>query len=428
MLRAGADLGMHNSRRWRRMALAVLALVSLGGCVVNETRPQPKLQAVQAKQQIPEAELLDVSIRAFDPNIPAAIADNEEALDKRRIYPDIRKAEARLLPARLKTTLESSGQWGAVRVVPEGVKFVDVLVTGRIIESSGARLELEIDAVDATGRVWIKDKTYVGDADLGSYRTDAAMRARDPFQNVYVQIANDLLSARDLLAGNERREIRRVAQLRFAEDLDPRSFAGYLQADSAGRLRIARLPATDDPALLRIERIRERDAAVVDTLDGYNEQLSEGLFESYAGYRRTSREAIEKEDKARAQATTRTVLGAAAVLASIFVSSQCGSTDYNCQRIEDAVRYGGGAGGVAAVMSGIRKFADAKTAAQEVKELASSFESEAGAQVIEVEGRSLKLTGTAEEQYREWRRLLADLYREETGRSAASAPTSNPGS
>jgi hypothetical protein len=122
------------------------------------------------------------------------------------------------------------------------------------------------------------------------------------------------------------------------------------------------------------------------------------------------------------------VLGAAAVLASIFVSSQCGSTDYNCQRIEDAVRYGGGAGGVAAVMSGIRKFADAKTAAQEVKELASSFESEAGAQVIEVEGRSLKLTGTAEEQYREWRRLLADLYREETGRSAAPVPASNPGS
>lgn len=428
MLRAGADLEMRDSRRWPLMALAMLALVSLGGCVVNETRPQPKLQAVQAKQQISEAELLDVSIRAFDPNIPAAIADNEEALDKRRIYPDIRKAEARLLPARLKTTLESSGQWGAVRVVPEGVKFVDVLVTGRIIESSGARLELEIDAVDATGRIWLKDKTYVGDADLGSYRTDAALRARDPFQNVYVQIANDLLSARDLLAGNDRREIRRVAQLRFAEDLDPRSFNGYLQSDSTGRLRVARLPATDDPALSRIERIRERDAAVVDTLDGYNEQLSEGLFESYAGYRRTSREAIEKEDKARAQATTRTVLGAAAVLASIFVSSQCGSTDYNCQRIEDAVRYGGGAGGVAAVMSGIRKFADAKTAAQEVKELASSFESEAGAQVIEVEGRSLKLTGTAEEQYREWRRLLADLYREETGRSAAPVPASNPGS
>lgn len=427
MLREEADHGRRRARQLSLLALATFVFFLLGGCVVNEIRPPPKLQAIQAKQQIPEAELLDIGIRAFDPNIPAAIADNEEALDKRRIYPDIRNAEARLLPARLKSTLESSGQWGAVRVVPESVKFVDVLVTGRIIQSTGARLELEIDAVDSTGRVWIKDKTYVGDADLGSYRTDAAMRARDAFQNVYVQIANDLLTARDLLGSSERREIRTVAQLRFAQDLDPRSFEGYLLADRAGRQRLTRLPATDDPALSRIERIRERDAAVVDTLDGYNEQFSEGLFESYAGYRRTSREAIEKEDKARAQATTRTALGAAAVLASIFVSSQCGSADYNCQRIEDAVRYGGGVGGIAAVMSGIKKFADAKAAAQEVKELASSFESEAGAQVIEVEGRSLKLTGTAEEQYREWRRLLAEIYREETGRGVAPASASNPG-
>ena len=160
---------------------------------------------------------------------------------------------------------------------------------------------------------------------------------------------------------------------------------------------------------------------MIDTLDGYNEQFSEGLLDPYASYRRTSREAIEKEDKARAQATTRTVLGAAAVLASIFVSSQCSGSDYNCQRIEDAVRYGGGIGGVAAVMSGIKKYEDAKTAAQEVKELARSFENEAGSQIIEFEGRSLKLVGTAEEQYREWRRLLAAIYAEEKG-AAPAAP------
>jgi phosphoglycolate phosphatase-like HAD superfamily hydrolase len=71
-------------------------------------------------------------------------------------------------------------------------------------------------------------------------------------------------------------------------------------------------------------------------------------------------------------------------------------------------------------MSGIQKFSDAKVAAQEVKELASSFSNEAAAQTIEVEGRTLKLTGTAEEQYREWRRLLAAIYREE------NSPAPNP--
>jgi len=420
MFRAEADV-LSSHRILRALSFAALAVTVLVGCVVNETRPLPKLEAAQAKQQIAEAELLDVAVQAFDANIPEAIKDNEEALDKQRIYPDVRKAESRLLANRLKTTLETSGQWGAVRVVPKGVRFVDTLVSGKILESTGGRLELEVRAVDSVGRIWIDGKIYAGDADLGSYKTDAAMRARDPFKNVYVQIADDLLEARERLTTIDRRDIRQVAALRFAEDLDPRSFSGYLVRDKDGLIKVSRLPASGDPALERVEKIRERDAVVIDTLDGYNEQFSEGLLDPYASYRRTSREAIEKEDKARAQATTRTVLGAAAVLASIFVSSQCSGSDYNCQRIEDAVRYGGGIGGVAAVMSGIKKYEDAKTAAQEVKELARSFENEAGSQIIEFEGRSLKLVGTAEEQYREWRRLLAAIYAEEKG-AAPAAP------
>jgi hypothetical protein len=86
------------------------------------------------------------------------------------------------------------------------------------------------------------------------------------------------------------------------------------------------------------------------------------------------------------------------------------------------VRTAGVIGGTAAVMSGIKKFSDAKIAAQEVRELADSFEAEVAGQVVEVEGRSLKLTGTAEEQYREWRRLLAAIYREETVPESASVP------
>lgn len=400
------------------IVLGVAALLS--GCVVKETRPLAKIDAVQAKVQIPEAELLDVALRHFDPGVPAGLADDEEALDKRRIYPDVRTAESRLLPMRLRTTLESSGQWGAVRVVPEAVQFVDVVVTGKIIESTGSRLVLSINAVDASGRVWIKDKTYSGDADLGAYKTDASLRARDPFQNVYAQIANDLVGARDLLSASDKRDLRQIAQLRFAQDLDPRSFDGYLQRSADGRYRLARLPADNDPAVVRISKIRDRDAAVIDTLDGYSQEFSDKLFDPYGSFRRTSREAIEREDKARTQAMTRTALGAAAVLGSIFAGSNCSSTDYNCRRIDSAVRTAGAVGGVAAVMSGIQKFSDAKVAAQEVKELASSFSSEAAAQTVEVEGRTLKLTGTAEEQYREWRRLLAAIYREE------NSPAPNP--
>ena len=38
--------------------------------------------------------------------------------------------------------------------------------------------------------------------------------------------------------------------------------------------------------------------------------------------------------------------------------------------------------------------------------------------MVEVEGHTLRLTGTAEDQYREWRKLLKQLYLEETGAAA----------
>lgn len=406
----------------RSLILATLAMATaLAGCVVSETRPIAKVDAVQAKTQIAEAELLDVALHEFDPGIPAAIAEDTEALDKKRIYPEVRKAESRLLATRLKSTLEASGQWGAVRVVPSSVRFVDVLVTGRIVESTGMRLSLEISAEDATGRNWITKKTYSGDADLGTYKTDASLRARDPFQNVYAQIANDLLQAREKLSAAQRSELRQVARLQFARDLAPQQFSGYLTKGADDLTHLARLPAADDPAVARIDKIRERDAALIDTIDGYNAGFSEKLFDSYGGFRRTSRDAIEREEKVRSQARTRTVLGAAAVLAGIFASANCSATDYACQRLESAARTAAAVGGVAAVMSGIKKYSDAKVAAQEVKELATSFQNEATPQVVEIEGRTLKLTGTAEERYREWRKLLAGIYQEENSGTAAAA-------
>jgi hypothetical protein len=61
-----------------------------------------------------------------------------------------------------------------------------------------------------------------------------------------------------------------------------------------------------------------------------------------------------------------------------------------------------------------------------LKQLGESFQAEVQPMVIEVEGRTLQLKGTAEEQYTEWRRLLRELYENETGVQvpAATPPAS----
>mgnify|MGYP005815721665 CR=1 FL=1 len=398
-----------------RLAAAALAGAVLSGCVVQETRPLKRVEAKQALQVIPDEQRLDVVVHAFDPGIPEDIAADEDKLAEKRIYPDLRKAEASYFPVMLRNTLEGSAQWGAVRVAPDSVRFVDLAVDGRIIESTGKRLELEITARDATGRVWIDRKRYEGEADIGSYKTDAALKARDPFQNVFSAIANDLLAARDALDATALREVRQVAQLSFAADLAPDAMSGYLRTDTTSRkqqlTRVARLPARDDPLAERVERIRERDLGVIDTLDGYYTGFSEQMADSYGDFRRTSYEEIDKEERARSSARTRTVLGAAAVLASIFAPIDC-NTSASCN-LADVARYGGTVGGITAFLSGLQKYADARTHAMSFGELARSMQSEVSEQLVEVEGRTLRLTGTAEEQYRQWREILREYQAEE---------------
>ena len=394
-----------------RVCWATLAML-MAGCVVHDTRPLPKINATQATSEIPAEELLDVAVHVFDPGVPSEIAKNEQALNKKRIYPDIRAAESRYVAIMLRGTLENSGQWGAVRVCPENVQFVDVSVSGKIIESTGAKLALTVTVKDSSGRVWLNNKQYASAADTGSYKTDAAMRARDPFQNVYSEVANDMLTAREALTAQNRRDIRRVTQLEFAKDLAPQAMDGYLSKDRKGLFSVTRLPATDDPISARIDRIRERDSGVVDTVNGYYANFADEMSVSYGQWRRASFEEIEKEQRTLNQARTRTYLGAAAVAASVFVPQQCGLYDYNCRRLSTGVRTAAAIGGAASILSGLKKYSDSKTHAQALKELSESFQNEVAPQVVDVEGRALKLTGTAEEQYREWRELLHQMYLE----------------
>ena len=407
---------------FKLLAAGVLATaLSLAGCVTSETKPIPKVEAKQAVVHIPEAELLDIGIRVFDPGIPENIKDDEEALAKKRIYPDLRKAEARYIPTLLRETLEATAQWGAVRVIPTSAEFVDIIVTGKLVDSNGGFLSVDVTVTDAAGRVWIKDKRYQSMVDLGAYKTSAAIKARDPFQNVYSEIANDMVLARDKLTALDRENIRKVASLRFAEDLAPDAMAGMTAKDKNGVTQVVRLPAEGDPTLTRIEKIRERDTAVVDTVNDYYASFHDSMEDSYGSWRQTSFTELEKEMRARSAARTRTVLGAAALIASIFAPNSCSS--YDSCRIADAARNAGTMGGIAAILSGVKKYADARVHAEALKELTNSFQAEVAPQVVEVEGHTLRLTGTAEDQYREWRKLLKQLYEEETGAAAAPPPT-----
>ena len=137
----------------RVFGLLLLAVV-ISSCAASRKVKYDSIEAVHAETELPEVALLDVGIVIFDPGV-----DENHEPGKDFVFPDVRRAEARYMPYHLKKTLEATGHWGSIWVLPERSEAVNLLISGRVDHSDGLEVELRIGAWDSTGREWI-NKTY----------------------------------------------------------------------------------------------------------------------------------------------------------------------------------------------------------------------------------------------------------------------------
>jgi hypothetical protein len=358
------------------------------------------IDAILAETEIPEYRLLDVGILVLDPGLPEG---TDKELEEKGIFRDVRKSEARYIPFQLKSTLEATGHWGAVRVVPVGSEGIDVFLAGKIVASNGHELKIRMRIVDAAGRVW-RDKEYEREVEPETYDPDR-VENRDPYQSVYNKIANDMLEAREDLKDEKILQIRQISELRFAADLAPDVFGDYLRVRRRGRYRIEKLPDPADPMMARIARLRVHDAMFVDTLNEYYAEFYAEMNQVYYDWRYNSWEEFQAFLEIRRKARRRKIIGGLLIFAGIV--AQGGSVD----DLGDIALIGG----AAAVQSGVQKAKEAKIHIEVLKELGASFDAEVAPILVEVEGRTVRLEGSAENQFAEWRRLLRDIFATETG-------------
>lgn len=398
--------GMRRQTNRRALSLVTFCLLAglLAACTSERVIHANAPPASRAEQAPVEQRLLDVAIVVFDPGLPKEGKSDENS----EAYREIRSAEARYLPYTLKKTLDHSGQWGAVRLVPDSKRSVDVLLTGEIVESNGAELIIDVEVRDATGRIWLT-KQYSALASKYAY-LDEHFSEDDPFQAVYNAIANDMLAASEKLADEELETMRSVAQLRFAADLAPDVFAGYVTENGAGEYSLSRLPAVDDPMLWRARRIRQRDLMLLDTLDGYYAVFYRDMKPAYREWLKSNYEESLELRKLRRSARNRMATGAVAVIAGVAggVKSDSGGAG-------QVVSLATAAGGAAVFASGVKKHAQSEIHADALRELNTSFKADLAPKIIEVEGRTVTLSGSAEAQYENWRQLLRRIYIQETG-------------
>ncbi|MDE0510819.1 MAG: hypothetical protein OXI88_03415 [Gammaproteobacteria bacterium] len=389
-----------NTSHVKLVAAVVLACFSLVACNTTTVKTTSYEPVVLESEVTLEELLLDVGVGIFNPGTDALSVEEEG------VFPKIREAEARFMPYKLMETLQHTGNWGVVRVIPDRLSEMDLWVDGEILKSDGENLWLQVTVEDASGKRWFSKK-YTGLAGKYSY-DDTTSNQREPFQKVYNQIANDMLVYRNQFSASEIRNIRTIAELKFARDFSPEVFHDYLALDEKGRYVVKRLPAAGDPSLQQVRQIRERDYIFVDTLQQYYASFVNQMEEPYTEWREGFYLESQNLKEVRAESNAKIIGGALAVLAGILAQGVDSRTANTAGHV-------GILAGLPAVWSGLQQRKGMKIHIEALEEISASLNSEIEPHSIELEDRTVTLSGTVNEQYGQWRRILKEIHATETG-------------
>lgn len=316
---------------------------------------------IVAKQ--PDAPMLDIGVVLFDPGV-APEDDSPEAT--------VRRLEASLLAHELKTVLERSNQWGVVRLVPEASRLTPLSLHSKVLLSDGRDLVVRVTARDAMSQEWFSQTI--------AYRESPSGDATSEISQIFHSLSNRLLQSWEQYSA--RNELIMASEILYAQTLIPDAFAGMLSVSDIG-WQLDRLPANNDPMLARISRVRNQEYLFCDAIDEQYGDLALRVAPTYALWRRATAEQalwLEQYEERVSERGDNAGDGR-------FARMQAHYAAYRSYRIQE----------------------------QALWELAEAFEGESQPTMLKTASRVVRLEGTLESQYDEWRQILRNIFILEQG-------------
>lgn len=362
----------------RLRELLLLLTLGLGACQTGPvssvpTVNKPVAEVVPAVGDVPLqvvsplSPVLDMAVVVFDQGVG-------ESEDAQRVFPTVRKAESLLMPVTLARTLEASGAFPLVRVVHDGRITLPLVLTGEIIRADGAELELRLELRAADGDVLL-NRRYRDVAQPSDY---PVAEGEEPFADLYRAASNDVLRAVNALSVSRREHLQRLALLDFGAQMAPGTFSRFVEAGVDGRRQVVSYPAEGDPMLSRLQRIRRQDDLFIDTVDEQYSDLYDRVVLSYGLWREYSFELQRYGEDYREQAQ---------------------------ERKRTARR--GTFGAMQQVYASYRKV---KIQEEDLRDLVAGFAGESLETVLEVDDGVIRLQGSVDERYAQWRSIMERIY------------------
>ena len=258
---------------------------------------------------------LDVVIPVFDPGIPENMTDDQKAT----IWPELRRAESTKFALMMKRALESTEAFGAVRVVPNQNSTGDLYVLGKIDESTGEDIEIDIKVVDISGKTWLN--TSFDHRVSEQFHQNLRNEGKDPYDPVFDEAAKYIVERLNGRPGKELTILKSITDIRFAASFSESEFSKYLGKKEGllgsedffgfgGSYRsLVNMPADDDPKFMKTKAIRVRDQLFIDNLQPHYRKFEGKMNESYAVWQEQSLQEAKAAREAETKATGEAVAG-----------------------------------------------------------------------------------------------------------------------
>ena len=406
---------------------ALTAMAILGTLSAAAVELGPRLDATPPGQTPKNATLdalgLRLAIPVLDPGIPSSQKKQYEL----GIWPELRNAEAMRIAIKLREQVAKRGTFREVVVSPDASVGAEFYLLARIDDSNGEALNLRWSLVDATqtyripancrsSDCWKTDKLRLWDG----WHEINDVSTSDPFESLYAKIADQVHKAMTNLArkheGQVKKNRRQAADGRATKlsDLETAAaarsvvFAAFFAPDlygdaikqQRGRLKLEYLPSQDGDEWARIEAFRMRDerfaVLVSEQYGGFAEQMGK----SYAEWQKENFPLARQARLARREATLSGIAGAIGAVGAVAAA-------------EDGRE--GTAGALAAISAAaiansIHERKEASALRDQINELGAAAQLMLKPMVVATQDSTVTLTGTAHEQFIQWRTLLRDLY------------------
>ena len=374
----------------------------LTGCATTSSgslKTGPQLASAQEQnKEIPyQGVKLDVIIPVFSPGLSDSAAEYEEE----GIWPELRRAEANRFAYKLKTALDESGKFGAVRVAPNSTASGDLFAVGEIIESNGQELEFSLRVVDASGKQWLNETIdhEVGEGFYKNPRNDG----KDPYDPAFDKAAQAIIEALLKQKQSELAQLQNINDLRFAASFNEQAFNEYLDT-SGQQIKLVSMPSDADPMFERVKSIQVREQLFVDNLQQNYSAFSQQMDDSYLAWQEASATEMQLRKEAKTKSIWKMIGGAVLIGAAVAAATSGSSNDPRFGR--DLATVAGGIGGAVLISSGFKSREEAKFHQEALNELGESVNLEMAPQVMTYEEESVELTGDIDE----WRAFLNRMY------------------